>query len=72
MNSDLIYVFNKGGIAEQGKFKQISAFKNYHGEEEEKEEMISPLKRGEVDEKNKQEGFLTFEVGEITNPKTDL
>lgn len=32
MNSDMIYVFSKGGIAESGKFNQLSAFKNYQQE----------------------------------------
>ena len=30
MTSDMIFVFDKGGIKEQGKFKEISAFNNYH------------------------------------------
>lgn len=29
MNSDLIYVFSKGGIAEKGKFSELSMYKNY-------------------------------------------
>ena len=28
MNSDIIYVLDKGGIAEKGKFKDLIAFKN--------------------------------------------
>lgn len=34
MNSDMIYVFDKGGIVERGKFKDISLFKNYTEERE--------------------------------------
>lgn len=30
MNSDMIYVFAKGHIAESGKFNQLSMYKNYH------------------------------------------
>lgn len=29
INSDIIYVLNKGGISEKGKFNQLSMFKNY-------------------------------------------
>ena len=29
MNSDIIYVLDKGGISEKGKFKEISRFKNF-------------------------------------------
>lgn len=29
MNSDLIYVFDKGGISQKGKFQQLSMFKHY-------------------------------------------
>lgn len=32
MNSDIIYVLDKGGIAEKGKFKELKAFKNHHHE----------------------------------------
>lgn len=30
MNSDMVYVFEKGGIKESGKFKDISMFRDYH------------------------------------------
>lgn len=29
MNSDIIYVLDKGGIAESGKFRELSMSKNY-------------------------------------------
>jgi hypothetical protein len=32
MNSDIIYVLDKGGVAEKGKFKDLSMFKNHHHE----------------------------------------
>jgi len=32
MNSDMIYVFDKGGISEKGKFNQLKMFKNYKEE----------------------------------------
>lgn len=34
MNSDMIYVFNKGGIKESGRFQDISMFKNFVEEKE--------------------------------------
>lgn len=34
MNSDMIYVFDKGGIKESGKFDKIEAFRNYREENE--------------------------------------
>lgn len=37
MNSDMIYLFDKGGIAEKGKFNEISKFKNYVDEKEDEE-----------------------------------
>lgn len=37
MNSDMIYYFDKGGIAEKGKFHEISKFKNYVDEKEAEE-----------------------------------
>lgn len=39
MNSDLIYVFDKGGIKESGKFNEISMFKNYVDEKEKEDEI---------------------------------
>ena len=47
MNSDIIYVLDKGGIIEKGKFKEISKFKNFAGEEEkdEPEEEIMKKKK---------------------------
>ena len=36
MDSDMIFVFDKGGVKEKGKFSEISHFKNYHFEAEEK------------------------------------
>lgn len=38
MNSDMIYVFSKGGIAERGKFKDLSMFKNYVDEQEQEKQ----------------------------------
>lgn len=29
MNSEMIYIFDKGGISEKGKFRELSISKNY-------------------------------------------
>lgn len=34
MNSDIIYVLDKGGIAESGKFRELSMSKNYVEEQQ--------------------------------------
>lgn len=40
MNSDLIYVFDKGGISDKGKFNELTRFKGHFDEKDNEDVMI--------------------------------
>jgi len=40
MNSDLIYVFDKGGISDKGKFHELTRFKSHFDEKDNEDVMI--------------------------------
>jgi hypothetical protein len=48
MNSDIIYVMNRGKIEEKGKFNELKRFKGHTYEEDDKEEIKSPTKNPQL------------------------
>ncbi len=47
MNSDIIYVLNKGTVEEKGKFNELKRFKDQTYEDD-KEEIKSPIKTSQL------------------------
>ncbi len=48
MNSDIIYVLSKGTVEEKGKFNELKRFKDHTYEEDDKEEIKSPVKNSQL------------------------